>query len=278
MATTGRAIAHVGVVGLGKMGGALARHLAAGGFETRGYDVRVEAIEAARVHGVIPADSPAALAQACELVIVGVGFDSELETALFGDQGVMSAARPGSVVAVASTVAPASMLKIAARAAGSDIAVLDIPMARGEQAAVDGKLLIFGGGDRRTFDACRPAFATFSDAIHYLGPVGAGQVGKLVNNLVLWACISANHEGFKLAETLGVEPGALRAALLQSSARNWALETDAVSRPMPWAEKDMTIVLKEADAARVALPLCGTVKEVVKGVKIERGQAMPEER
>ena len=102
--------------------------------------------------------------------------------------------------------------------------------------------------------------------------------GKLVNNLVLWACISANHEGFKLAETLGVEPDALRAALLQSSARNWALEDRCRFPPMPWAEKDMTIVLKEADAARVALPLCGTVKEVVKGVKIERGQAMPEER
>ena len=94
---------------------------------------------------------------------------------------------------------------------------------------------------------------------------------------MLWACISANHEGFKLAGALGVEAGPLRAALLESSARNWALETGAVDRPMPWAEKDMTIVLGEADAARIALPLCGTVKEVVKGVKIERGQSMPAE-
>ena len=275
---TNGVIEHVGVIGLGKMGGELARHLANGGFQAHGYDVRVEAIEAVRAHNVIPSHSPAHLASACDLVIIGVGFDSELEAVLFGDQGVMSAPKPGSVIAVASTVAPATMLKIAARIEGSGIGIVDIPMARGEQAAIDGNLLIFGGGEASTFDFCKPAFATFSDAVHYLGPVGAGQVGKLVNNLVLWACISANYEGFKLAEALGVDPALLREALLQSSAHNWALKTDSVNRPMPWAEKDMSIVLKEADAARVALPLCGTVKEVVKGVKIEAGQPMPEER
>ena len=271
-------IGSVGVIGLGKMGGQLARHLAEAGFETRGYDVRAEAMEAAGADGAAPAGSPAELASASDLVIVGVGFDSEVEAALFGDGGVMESPRPGSVVAVASTVAPATMLKIAERIGDGGVAVLDIPMARGEQAAIDGNLLIFGGGDRETFDRCRPAFSTFSDSIHHLGPVGAGQVGKLVNNLILWACISANEEGFRLAEKLGVEAGPLRDALLRSSAANWALDTEAVERPMPWAEKDMTIVLKEADAARLSLPLCGTVKEVIKGVKIARGQPMPEER
>ena len=267
----------VGVIGLGKMGGQLARHLAAAGFRTLGYDVRAEAMARAEADGAVATGSPAELASASDLVIVGVGFDSELEAALFGEHGAMDSPRPGSTIAVASTVAPATMLKIAERI-GDDVAVLDIPMARGEQAAIDGNLLIFGGGDRAAFDRCRPAFSTFSDAIHHLGPVGAGQVGKLVNNLILWACISANEEGFRLAEELGVAPGPLREALLRSSAQNWALATEAVERPMPWAEKDMTIVLKEADAARVSLPLCGTVKEVIKGVKIARGQAMPEER
>ena len=271
-------IESVGVIGLGKMGGQLARHLAEAGFETRGYDVRAEAMEAAGADGAAPAGSPAELAAVSDLVIVGVGFDSEVEAALFGDGGVMESPKPGSVVAVASTVAPATMLKIAERIGDGGVAVLDIPMARGEQAAIDGNLLIFGGGDREVFDRCRPAFSTFSDSIHHLGPVGAGQVGKLVNNLILWACISANEEGFALAEKLGVEAGPLRDALLRSSAANWALDTQAVERPMPWAEKDMTIVLKEADAARLSLPLCGTIKEVIKGVKIARGQPMPEER
>ena len=94
----------------------------------------------------------------------------------------------------------------------------------------------------------------------------------MVNNLILWACISANHEGLKLGEKLGVERKAMREMLLDSSGQNWALGSGAGDRPMPWAEKDMMIVLEEADLARVALPLCGTVKEVIKGIKVERGE------
>ena len=270
-------IGRVGVVGLGKMGGPLARHLAAGGFGATGCDVNAAALAAAREHGVEPAASPAALARRSDLAIVAVGFDSEVERVVFGDDGLLAGARPGAVIAIASTVAPATMRKIAARARSADCAFLDIPMCRGEQAAEDGELLLMGGGDQAVFDACRPAFETFAGAIHYLGGLGAGQVGKMVNNLILWACISANHEGIRLAGALRVSREPLRAALLESSAANWALDVDMADRPMPWAEKDMTIVLKEADDARLSLPLCGALKEVIKGIKIELGQPMPRE-
>ena len=85
-------------------------------------------------------------------------------------------------------------------------------------------------------------------------------------------------EGMKHAEGLGVEAGTLREALLQSSASNWALEVEAQNNPMPWAEKDMTIVLKEADDAALSLPLSGVVKEVIKGIKLDLGQGIPRPR
>jgi 3-hydroxyisobutyrate dehydrogenase-like beta-hydroxyacid dehydrogenase len=100
----------------------------------------------------------------------------------------------------------------------------------------------------------------------------------MVNNLILWACISANHEGLRLAEKLGADPERLRAALIESSAGNWALKTQPETQPMPWAEKDMRIVLSEADKLRLSLPLCGVVTEVVKSIKYERGWPTPEER
>ena len=100
----------------------------------------------------------------------------------------------------------------------------------------------------------------------------------MVNNLILWSCISANHEGMALANALGVDTDALRGALLNSSAHNWAMEVRAETWELPWAEKDMSIVLKEADNARISLPLCGSVKEVIKGIKINLGQGMPRER
>lgn len=262
----------VGMIGLGKMGNPMARLLAAKGFSAVGYDVSAAAGKAAEKHGVAVAASPSALAARCDLVIVVTGFEHQTEAALFGEGSVVDGARPGTIVGIASTISPSGMRDIGARLAARSLVPLDIPLCRGEPAAEAGKLLITGGGDKAAFERCRPAFATFADAIFHLGPVGAGQVGKMVNNLILWACISANDEGMRLGEKLGVDRKAMREMLLQSSGQNWALESGAGDRPMPWAEKDMMIVLDEADSARMSLPLCGVIKEVIKGIKVGRGE------
>lgn len=271
-------IKEVGVVGLGKMGRPIARHLAAKGFSVTGYDVEPAARGAAESDGARPAVSIAVLARTADLTIVVVGFDSEVEAVLFGADGLIANAREGAIIAVASTVAPGFMAGLAARTGDREVTLLDIPLCRGEAPAQEGKLLIMGGGDKAAFDLCLGAFSTFADAIFHLGPLGAGQVGKMVNNMILWTCISGNVEGLKLGEALGVAAGPLREALLASSASNWALEVESYNNPMPWAEKDMTIVLAEADGAGLALPLSGVVKEVIKGIKLERGQPIPKPR
>jgi 3-hydroxyisobutyrate dehydrogenase-like beta-hydroxyacid dehydrogenase len=277
MATPKRPLRSVGIVGLGKMGLPMARHLAQKGFDVTGFDVNPAAAAKARAVGAKIVRSPAQVAAASDLVIVIVGFDSEVNEALFGSNGIMEGARPGLTVAIASTISPSTMRDLPERAARSRkrVTFIDAPLCRGEPAAEAGELLLLGGGDKIAFERCRPAFETFSSSIHYLGGLGAGQAGKMVNNLILWACISVNDEGLKLAAALGVEQEPLRQALLQSSARNWALEMHLVDLPMPWAEKDMSLVLHEADDARVSLPLCGVIKEVIKGIKIERGQPYP---
>ncbi len=273
-------IRKVGLIGLGKMGLPMARHLATKGFTVTGFDVNPTAIAKARAVGAKVVKSPAQVAAASDLVIVIVGFDSEVDKALFGPQGIMAGAKPGLTVAIASTISPSYMRELPERAARTrkKVTFVDAPLCRGEPAAEAGELLLLGGGEEAAFARCRPAFGTFATSIHYLGALGAGQVGKMVNNLILWACISANDEGLKLARTLGVEQEPLRQALLQSSARNWALEMHNVDLPMPWAEKDMSLVLHEADEARVSLPLCGVIKEVIKGIKVERGQPYPRVR
>jgi len=270
-------IRRVGIVGLGKMGTPMARHLARGGFAVLGCDASAPARGAAEAAGIVTAASPRAVAAASDFVIVVVGFDGEVETVMFGADGIAAGAHADLIVGIASTVAPATMAKLRRRLDGT-IGLIDMPLTRGEGAAEAGKLLVMAGGDEATFAACRPAIASFADVIHHLGALGAGQVGKMVNNLVLWACISANHEAFKLAEALGVDRERLRTALLDSSAGNWALKTRPEEQPMPWAEKDMRIVLTAADHLRLSVPLAGVVKEVVKTVKFERGWPTPEER
>ena len=98
----------------------------------------------------------------------------------------------------------------------------------------------------------------------------------MVNNLILWACIAVNDEGLRLGRALGVDPERLCEALRHGSAQNWAMDTQAERSGMPWAEKDMRIVLSEADRLRISLPLCGVVTEVVKSVKFEKGWPTPE--
>src|SRR5262249_27902576 len=188
------------------------------------------------------------------------------------------AARAGLIVGIASTVAPSTMARLAVRLADTGIVLLDMPLTRGEPAAEAGGLPGRVGGENEAFDAGQPAPPDLASRHFPLARLGAGQVGKMVNNLILWSCISANHEGLKLAERLGVDPERLRAALLKSSAANWALETRPETMPMPWAEKDMRIVLSEADHLRLAVPLCGVVTQVVKSVKIERGWPPPTQR
>jgi 3-hydroxyisobutyrate dehydrogenase-like beta-hydroxyacid dehydrogenase len=262
----------IGLIGLGKMGAAMARHLVGKGFAVRGHDVDPEAAQRCAADGVALAASPAEAAQGCELVIVVTAFEHQVEEAIFGPSGVAAGATRGTIVGVAATISPQGMCGIAGRLESRGLVALDIPLCRGEPAAEAGQLLIVGGGDKAAFDRCRGAFSAFADAIFHLGPAGAGQTGKMVNNLILWACISANYEGLKLGEALGVDRGAMREMLLASSAENWPLRSGAGERPMPWAEKDMMIVLAEADSARLSLPLSGALKEVIKGIKVERGE------
>jgi 3-hydroxyisobutyrate dehydrogenase len=266
----------VGLLGLGKMGAPMARHIAAKGYAVVGYDPVAAARAQAAAQGTKIARSPREVAEASDLVIVVVGFDGEVEQALFGADGVVAGAKPGLVVALGSTVAPRYSKRLAERLVQKGIVLLDIPLARGEAAALKGQLLVYGAGEETAFEACRPVFGAFASHVFHLGPAGAGQVGKMVNNLILWACMSANDEGLRLGEALGVDPQRLREALHHGSAQNWAMDTQAERSGMPWAEKDMSIVLHEADRARLSLPLCGVVREAIKGLKIRLGLGMPE--
>jgi 3-hydroxyisobutyrate dehydrogenase-like beta-hydroxyacid dehydrogenase len=271
-------VRRVGIIGLGKMGNPMARHLRKAGFDVTACDIDEHARSEAARCGIAIAADPRAVAQKSDFVIVVVGFDEEAETVLLAPDGIAAAAHRGLIVGIASTVAPRTMTRLASRLADTGIVLIDMPLTRGEPAAEAGELLVMVGGDAEAFASCRPALASFANAVFHLGDLGAGQVGKMVNNMILWSCISANFEGFKLAQALGVDLARLRSALVESSASNWALQTQVDRLPMPWAEKDMRIVLSEADRLRLSVPLCGVVTEVVKAVKIERGWPTPKQR
>ena len=265
----------VGVIGLGKMGRPIARHLVAAGYNVLGFDPDPDAVSLAKDLGVTIGATCADVAGASDLILVSVGFDEQVEEVVFAADGILAGAGKTAILAIASTVSPSYMMALAGRVKQRGLEVIDIPLARGERAAEEGNLLVLAGGPKDVLARCRPALEPFSDGIFRLGETGAGQVAKAVNNMLLWTCLCANVEGMDFAEAFGVDREVLREALQQSSGANWALETRADERPALWAEKDMMIMLAEADGARVAMPVAGTVKEAIKAFKIARNLPMP---
>jgi 3-hydroxyisobutyrate dehydrogenase-like beta-hydroxyacid dehydrogenase len=265
---------NVGVVGLGKMGKPMVQHLSQKGYHVTTYDIREEAMREVAGANVEGSYSLAELASRSQVVFVIVGFDNEVKMACQGEDGLFKGLQSGSVLVVCSTVEPETMTWLKEQAP-EGIHLLDAPICRGEIAAIKGDLLALVGGDEETFKICQPLLQTFCSDIEYLGPLGSGQVGKALNNFLLWSCISANYEVFKLAEQYGLDQETLRTALLKSSGENWALHTWNRPRKMPWAEKDMMILLKMADQKTVPMPMAGFIKENIKQVKKEKNLSAP---
>jgi 3-hydroxyisobutyrate dehydrogenase-like beta-hydroxyacid dehydrogenase len=253
----------------------MAMHLKAAGFGVAGFDSEPSARDAARATGVNIATSCAELAAASDAVIVIVGFDRQVEGAVFGKGGIAAGARPGMILLVASTVAPGFMKSLAERCRALDLTALDIPVARGEAAAKSGRLLVFAGGDAAAVQRCQPLLETFSERINHLGPPGAGQTAKAINNMLLWTCLAANVEGLDFGEAQGLDREALREAMCHSSGANWALETRADERPALWAEKDMDLLLAEAAECGMAMPVSRTIREAIAAFKKARGLPTP---
>ncbi|MFL5105875.1 MAG: NAD(P)-dependent oxidoreductase [Xanthobacteraceae bacterium] len=253
----------VGIIGVGRVGLAMAKHLIKHGYPLTVCDINQESLNKAQQMGAAVARTPAELGRAATFVILGVGYDDEVNAVVLGADGVLSTLVAGSIIAVSSTVAPDTVkaLDAKARAKGSD--VLDAPICRGRWFADEGKLLALFGGRPEVVERGRPVYATFSSDIAHLGAVGHGQVGKAMNNLLLWVNSIGLIEAGRIAETTGIDLPTLRDALQISSGKSQALEDwDQIS--FTWALKDMQIVSKMADQAGLALPITGAVKELVK--------------
>ncbi|HUD87167.1 MAG TPA: NAD(P)-dependent oxidoreductase [Xanthobacteraceae bacterium] len=253
----------VGIVGAGRMGLSMLKHLVKHGYAVTVCDISGKQREAARLAGAAVAATPAEVGKASDVVILGVGYDDEVNDVVFGANGLLETMAPGSIIAVSSTAKPDNMKALATRVAEKGIDVIDAPICRGRFAADTGTLLALVGGKADVVERIRPVFGTFASDVVHLGEIGNGQVGKAINNLMLWFNAVGVLEAGRLAEQTGVDMVKLREALLTSSAASDSLkEWDRVS--FTWALKDMQIVADMTDKAGLSLPLTGAIKEVVK--------------
>ena len=253
----------IGVVGTGRMGLAIAKHLMKHGYAVVGQDIDAKALDAARAAGAEVVKTPAEVGKAAKFVIVAVGYDDEAAAVMLDKGGLLETMGPGSVISVSSTCTPDHVKMLAERAREKGVDLLDAPICRGQMAADTGTMLTLCGGSETVFKRAEPILRTFSSDVVLLGDVGAGQFGKALNNFLLWVNGVALIEAGRLSEANGMDLVKLREALLISSGASDALKNwENVS--FTWALKDMQIVIKMADKAGLSLPIAGAIKELVK--------------
>jgi 3-hydroxyisobutyrate dehydrogenase len=269
---TDATVKRTGMIGLGAMGLQMARHMVNKGFEVNGYDVNAEAAKKAASHGVRICGSAAEVGKNAEVVMVMVATDKQIHDVV-ERSGLLDSLARGSVVCIASSCSPETCRALAKLAAPKGISVADVPLVLGQEAMDNGQVVAYVGGDDAAVALARPVLAAFSRQVLHVGDVGAGQITKSINNMLLWSCMVANFESLNFAKQLGVDIPRLVEALGHGSGANWSLSRWGKSTGK-WAEKDMDVALDLAQHAKVPMPLAGLVDQLVKNLNQERMKAL----
>lgn len=265
-ASTG--IKNVGVIGAGRMGQPIIGHLARKGFSVLVHDTDPGKRGEVEKRGGRWAADHQALAGHCDAILICVGYDRELRE-LLSDNGLPRHARRGTIIAILSTVLPATVRELAESAGKRGIPVVDSTVCRGGWAADEGTLLSFIGGDVETVARLKPVLAAYSSDILHTGEAGTAQVAKAVNNMIMWACLVASHEGLALARRHGLDVEMMRKALLTTHSSNGALEHWG-KQTMAWADDDMEIVASMAQESGLTLRQAAVVQEICRTLKPRR--------
>ncbi|NCL75165.1 MULTISPECIES: NAD(P)-binding domain-containing protein [Rhodococcus] len=196
----------LGYIGLGNMGAPMAKRLLdrPGGLTV--LDARPEAVEPFTAAGARVAGDPADLARDCDVVCVTVVDDAQVRTVV---AGLLDTARPGTVIAVHSTIADTTAVELAAECADRGVELVDAPVSGGAPGAEQGRLAVMVGASDAAFDAVREPFSRFADLVVHAGPVGAGTRMKLARNLLHFVSFTAAAEAQRLAEAAGLDITAL---------------------------------------------------------------------
>lgn len=272
----------VGVVGLGQMGGGIARNLDKAGMLVGAYDVNSAAFGAQNFSSRVTNMSPAELGKLCDIVIFVVPASPQIREVLTGPQGLLSVKRNAQVICDLTTSFPPDTLELIklAEAAGRDY--LDCGMTGGATGADQGKLSLFIGGDAKVLDRARPALEKFTVKLMHLGPAGAGQAMKLVHNMILHTTFLATVEGCRILEDAGLDLAAVVDALNSGNARSYTTEFrfpkhivsgkwDARSYVSNLA-KDLGMAVRYSNAAGHPA-VFGTLTSTILNRAIEQGRA-----
>jgi 3-hydroxyisobutyrate dehydrogenase len=213
----------VAFLGLGTMGAAMAANLARAGFTVTGWNrTPGRGAELADL-GIGTAATPADAVANVGIIVICVSDTPDVEAVLFGPDGVVAGARPGTLIIDCSTIAPSGSWDFAARLATHDLSMVDAPVSGGSEGAQNATLTIFVGGDATDVERARPVLAAMGRTITHVGPIGAGQAVKAVNQVILAGTYLGVAEGIVLAIKAGLDVTQVVGALGGGAAQSWVL-------------------------------------------------------
>ena len=214
----------VGFIGLGIMGGAMAKNLLKAGFKVSVHNRSRGKVAELVAAGAIDGGSPAGVARAAEILLLCVPDTPDVEKVLFGDDGVISGIGRDAVVIDCSTISATSTVDFARRVSERGAHFIDSPISGGPKGAIDGTLSCMIGGDGAIIERCMPVFRAIGKTFTHIGASGAGQLCKSCNQLVNTATMMGVAEAFALAKKMNIDPYKVRDALLGGTAKSFVLE------------------------------------------------------
>ncbi len=270
-------MARVAFIGLGVMGAPMAGHLVAKGHEVTVYNRTTEKAKAwVQTHGNRHADTPAAAADGAEIVFACVGNDDDLRAIATGSGGAFETLGRDAIF-VDHTTASASVARELAEAAGSAGAqFIDAPVSGGQAGAENGALTVMCGGEDAAFAKVAPVIGSYAKSCKLMGPVGAGQLTKMVNQICIAGLVQGLSEGLAFAKRAGLDGQAVLDVISKGAAGSWQMENRGTTMledkfdfgfAVDWMRKDLGICLTEADANGASLPVTALIDQFYKDVQ-----------
>ncbi len=265
----------VGFAGLGTMGAAMAANLLRAGYPLHVWNRTPGKAGPLVDLGAVEAASPREMSAEADIVVICVSDTPDVEAVLFGPDGLAHGAREGTLVIDCSTISPSATRQFAGRLRERGVAMIDAPVSGGSEGAIHGTLTIMVGGEKDDVTRGHAVLAAMGRTVTHMGPVGAGQATKAVNQVIISGTYLAVAEGLVLAMKAGLDPDAVVSALSGGAAQSWVLTNRSgrmVENRYPLGfkvslhRKDLAIALDLARQAGVSLPVTGLAAQLENGL------------
>jgi 3-hydroxyisobutyrate dehydrogenase len=271
----------VAFIGLGVMGYPMAGYVAKAGHDVTVYNrTTAKAEKWAAEYGGEFSDTPRGAADGADVVLACVGNDDDLRSVTYGDDGILAGMKAGSIFLDHTTASADVAREISAKAAAQEVHFLDGPVSGGQAGAENGKLTVMVGGDQSVFDTAEPIAQCYSQAVTLLGPVGSGQLCKMVNQICIAGLVQGLSEGIAFGQKAGLDVNKVVDVISKGAAQSWQMENRAPTMikdefefgfAVDWMRKDLGICLAEANNNGARLPVTALVDQFYSSVQNKGG-------